>query len=186
MNISEIVTLNLRFFVITLFLLSITGVFTVLAEDTFDDSIYVGRSNVMSSRVDPSFWDERESLSIGKVEKPLVLPQSNPKTPTVQSGSQVFSPSGKKLTTEELAVITKSQEVALLLVNIPNYQAGDSVFKLDDDKQIRLSSMKYAVTQKYYGRTDISSSWVTDFYNAAYSDDYNNLSVLLEDLPAEN
>ncbi len=56
---------------------------------------------------------------------------------------------------------------------------------LDDDQQVQLSSVKYAVTHTYYGRTDISSSWVTKFYTAAYSEDITNLTRLLEGLPQE-
>ena len=185
MNISEIITLKLRFLIVILVLVSTAGIFTVFAEDTFDDSINVARSNVISSQVDPSFWNERESLSIGKVETRILLPTSNTKNPALQPETLVIRPSGEKLTLDELALITKSQEMALILVNIPNYQAGDSVFKLTDKQQIKLSSVKYAATQKYYGRTDVASSWVTDFYNAAYGDDYQNLTRLLQELPAE-
>ena len=72
-----------------------------------------------------------------------------------------------------------------MLVNIPYYQAGENVFKLDDKQQVQLSSMKYVASKEYYGRTDVSSSWVTDFYNAAYSNDYANVTSLLGELPAE-
>jgi len=160
------------------------GTFTSNSGETYDDSLYVSRSNVMESTVDPSFWDERESLSIGKPEKKLVLPPSDPNSPTIQPGSVVKQPTGS-LTQEEHALISKAQEVALMLVNIPYYQAGEHVFKLDDKQHVQLSSIKYAASKEYYGRTDISSSWVTDFYNAAYSDDYANVTSLLGELPAE-
>ncbi len=185
MNIFRTVTLKLRFFIVILILVSTVGILTVSAEDTFDDSITVARSNVMSSQVDPSFWNERESLSIGKVETRILLPTSNSQNPVLQQDSIVIKPSGEQLTLDELGVITRSQEVALILVNNPYYQAGESVFKLTDKQQIKLSSVKYAATREYYGRTDVASSWVTDFYNAAYSDDYQNLLRLLKELPAE-
>ena len=160
------------------------GTFTSNSGETYDDSQYVSRSNVMESTVDPSFWDERESLSISKPEKRLVLPPSDPNNPTLQPGSIVKQPSGS-LTEEEHTLISKAQEVALMLVNIPYYQAGEHVFKLDDKQHVQLSSVKYAASKEYYGRTDVSSSWVTDFYNAAYSNDYTNVTSLLDELPAE-
>jgi hypothetical protein len=153
----------------------------VFAGDTFDDSIYVARSNVVASQVDPSFWDERESLTIEKVKKPLQLP----------TGTKYFIPecpdtSGTSdLTAQELAIIGKSQEVALMLINIPDYLSGVPVFKLDDKQQVQLSSAKYAATNEYYGRTDISSSWITGFYQAAYCNDFGNLTRLLDELPPE-
>lgn len=162
-----------------------SGTFTSDSSDSYNDSLYTSRSNVMESTVDPSFWDERESLSIGKVEKRLVLPPSDPNNPTVQPVKSSIKQTGGDLTQDEQALITKAQEVALMLVNIPYYQAGEHVFKLDDKQQVQLSSMKYAASKEYYGRTDISSSWVTDFYNAAYSDDYANVTSLLGELPAE-
>lgn len=174
---------KLKFLVLTLVIVSAAGVITVVAGDTFDDSIYVARSNVIQSQVDPSFWDERESLSISKVEKPLVLP-SHAKYPLPVCSSPE-NQSDVKLTPENHAVIGKAQEVALILVDSPYYQAGESVFKLDDTLQVQLSSVKYAATKEYYGRTDVSSSWVTDFYNAAYCEDYPNLLLLLEELPPE-
>jgi len=180
-----------------LFVFVLTGVVSVVADspfdgtfssdsvDTFDDSLYVSRSNVMESTVDPSFWDERESLSIGKPEKRLVLPPSDPNYPTLQPGSVSKNPSAGTLTQDEMGLISKAQEVALMLVNIPYYQVGEHIFKLDDKQHVQLSSMKYAASKEYYGRTDISSSWITDFYNAAYSDDYANVTSLLDELPAE-
>lgn len=162
-----------------------SGTFTSGSSDTYDDSLYTSRSNVMESTVDPSFWDERKSLSIGKVEKRLVLPPSDPNNPTIQPVTSSKKQTGAELTQDEQNLITKAQEVALMLVNIPYYQAGENVFKLGDKQQVQLSSMKYAASKEYYGRTDISSSWVTDFYNAAYSDDYANVTSLLGELPAE-
>lgn len=162
-----------------------SGTFASGSSDTYDDSLYTSRSNVMESTVDPSFWDERKSLSIGKVEKRLVLPPSDPNNPTVQPVTLSKKQTGADMTQDEQALITKAQEVALMLVNIPYYQAGENVFKLDDKQQVQLSSMKYTASKEYYGRTDISSSWVTDFYNAAYSDDYANVTSLLGELPAE-
>ena len=144
---------------------------------------YADRSNVMESTVDPSFWDDWGSLEIGKVEKRLVLPSSNPKTPIVSD--DIKKPSGEKFTPEELTILTKAQEVAQILISSPYYQAGEAVFKLNDNEHVKLSSVKYAATQKYYGRTDISSVWVTEFYNAAYDNDYSNLTVLLDELPPE-
>lgn len=170
--------------IVALLLLSLAVIVSVIADDdTFDNSIYVARSNVVQSQVDPSFWDERESLSITKVKKPLVLP-TNMKypLPVCSSPGNLFD---AKLTPKNHAVTGKAQEVALILVNSPYYQAGESVFKLDDKTQVQLSSVKYAATREYYGRTDISSSWVTDFYNAAYCEDYPNLTLLLEELPPE-
>ncbi|PKL60915.1 MAG: hypothetical protein CVV33_00190 [Methanomicrobiales archaeon HGW-Methanomicrobiales-4] len=168
---------------VTLILLS-TGIVTVVADDTLDNGPYVIRSNVMGSTVDPSFWDERESLSIEKVQKPLLLPTGKPNNIPIVC-SYVRNSSDADLTAGDLAVIANAQEMALILVNNPYYQAGDSVFKLDDKLQVQLSSVKYAATREYYGRTDVSSSWVTDFYNAAYCEDFPNLTLLLEELPAE-
>jgi hypothetical protein len=177
-----------------LFLFVLVGVVSVVADgpfdgtfasDTHNDSQYTSRSNVMESTVDPSFWDDRESLSIGKVEKHLVLPPSDPNNPSLQPGKSNVKQTGGSMTQDEQALITKAQEVALMLVNIPYYQAGEHVFKLDDKQHVQLSSMKYAASKEYYGRTDVSSSWVTDFYNAAYSDDYANVTSLLGELPAE-
>lgn len=180
------ITHKLQIFAFTLFLLALTGVITAVTADdeTFDDSRYVARSNVVASQVDPSFWEERESLSIDKVQKPLVPPSGKPNsiTPSSSHGSNI---KGADLTAEELTVIGKAQDMALILINNPYYQAGESVFKLDDKTQVQLSSVKYAATKEYYGRTDVSSSWVTDFYNAAYGEDYSNLTLLLEELPAE-
>jgi len=191
---------NLYLMMATLFVFFLAGVVSVVADvasnpfdgtsdpgfdQSYDDSLYTSRSNVMGSTVDPSFWDDRKPLSIGKVEKRLVLPASNPNNPSLQSGSQNLNPSSKNLTAKELALVNKAQEAALMLVNVPYYQAGESVFKLDDKQHVQLSSVKYAATREYYGRTDVSSSWVTDFYDAAYSDDYNNLTALLKELPAE-
>lgn len=162
-----------------------SGTFASDSSDSYDDSLYTSRSNVMESTVDPSFWDERESLSIGKVEKRLVLPPSDPNNPTIQPVTSSKKQTGGDLPQDEQALITKAQEVALMLVNIPYYQAGENVFKLDDKQQVQLSSMKYVASKEYYGRTDVSSSWVTDFYNAAYSNDYANVTSLLGELPAE-
>lgn len=170
--------------VLTLSFLLSAGIVAVVVGEPLDNGPYVSRSNVMESLVDPSFWDDRESLSIEKVQKPLLLPTGKPKN-ILTVCSHIGNPSDAELTAGDLAVIRKSQEVALILVNSPYYRAGESVFKLDDKSQIQLSSVKYAATQEYYGRTDVSSSWVTDFYNAAYCKDFTNLTVLLKELPAE-
>ena len=179
---NEKITQKLQIFAFILIALSSVSIIVAADDDPFD-SIYVARSNVVQSQVDPSFWDERESLSISKVEKPLVLPSQNKFPPPVCSNSG--NPSDVDVTAHDYAVISKAQEMALILVNNPNYQAGNPVFKMDDKTQILLSSLKYAATKEYYGRTDISSSWVTEFYNAAYCEDYPNLTLLLEELPAE-
>lgn len=169
------------FFLILLVTTAALLVCTGAAEDTFDDSIHVARSNVVQSQVDPSFWEEREPLTISKLQKPLTLPTGQVK-PTA-----IIYPSGSKPADSgaERAVLAQAQDVALILVNNPSYQAGVQVFKLDDKTQVKLSSLKYAATSQYYGRTDIASSWVTECYNAAYSGDYETLRILLVELPPE-
>lgn len=154
-------------------------------DDTFDDSIYVGRSNVVSSMVDPSFWEEREPLTIAKLDKPLTLPGRNTKPVAPDVCPQGSNLDDRVLSVQELAIMADAQDMALVLVNNPYYQAGDKVFKLDDKTQVLVSSVKYAATGEYYGRTDLSSAWVTEFYNAAYCDDSVNVTALLEELPAE-
>jgi hypothetical protein len=185
MNNNELFTQKLIFLTVIAvsFLLSV-GIATIVAGEPLDNGPYVTRSNVMGSTVDPSFWDDREPLSIEKVQKPLLLPAGKPKNiPMVCS--HVRNSSDAELTAENQVVIGKAQKVALILVSSPYYQAGDSVFKLGDKLQVQLSSVKYAATREYYGRTDVSSSWVTDFYNAAYCGDFANLTLLLEELPPE-
>lgn len=171
-----------RLFFLFLILTAMTLlVSTGAAEDTFDGSIHVGRSNVVQSQVDPSFWEEREPLTIAKLQKPLTLPTGQVK-PTA-----IIYPSGSRPADAgtSRSVLAQAQDVALILVNNPSYQAGVPVFKLDDKTQVQLSSLKFAATRQYYGRTDIASSWVTECYNAAYSGDSETLLKLLEELPPE-
>ena len=170
--------------VLALSLLLSAGIVAIAVGEPLDTGPYVSRSNVVGSTVDPSFWEDREPLTIEKLQKPLLLPAGKPKNIPVVC-SHVSSPADADLTAGDLAVIAKAQEMALVLVNSPYYQAGDLVFKLDDKSQVQLSSVKYAATREYYGRTDVASSWVTEFYNAAYCEDFTNLTLLLEELPAE-
>ena len=101
-------------------------------DDTFDDSIHVARSNVVSSMVDPSFWEDREPLTIAKLDKPLTLPGRNTRPVAPDVCPPASNTNDSVLSVQELAILADAQDMALVLVNNPYYQAGDKIFKLDD------------------------------------------------------
>ena len=176
---------KLMLLLVTLMFLSSGVYITVVAGEPMDNGPYVSRSNVMSSTVDPSFWDDPKPLIIKPVSHFLDFQTVKwPKISRPVTYQVIISPQAAS-TGDFGSIISKSQEIALILVNNPNYQAGYSGFRLDDSQQVKLSSVKYAATHTYYGRTDISSSWVTKFYTAAYSEDITNLTMLLDGLPQE-
>ena len=177
--------LNQILLVVALMFLSAVFIVPIVAGEALDNGIYISRSNVMSSNVEPSFWDDPEPLTIKQVNHGAdfsVVKWGKISHPV--SSHIIISPQSQS-TEDYGSIILKSQELAMILVNNPYYQAGYSGFMLDDNQQVKLSSVKYALTNRYYGRTDISSSWVTKFYNAAYNDDYQNLTVLLDGLQGE-
>lgn len=171
--------------VVILMFLSSVGIVPVVAGEPLDNGPYVSRSNVMTSTVDSSFWDDPEPLIIKPVSHLFDFQTAKwPKISRPVTYQIIISPQAAS-TGDFGSIISKSQEIALILVNNPYYQAGYSAFMLDDNQQVQLSSLKYEITRTYYGRTDLSSSWVTKFYTAAYSEDIPNLTRLLEDLPQE-
>jgi hypothetical protein len=162
-------------FLVLVFLIifSSAGIGAGVAGQPLDNGPYVSRSNVMEPTVDSSFWGDREPM-LG--EPGMIVP---PQDISVRLAQKPGLPTGNQGSS------TDYLGLAIKLVNHPLYQEGRSSFFLDDNMLIQLSSMKFAATKEYYARTDIQSSWVTDFYTAANASDYDNVTLLLAELQPE-